>query len=157
MSPDTIAGKREESDSLRKLEFLIGHWELAYNIPKSRFSYATTGTGEGIFRRALNGKAILFDYKSLIDGQTGSAHGVFVRDGSAGLYRYWWFESSGAYDSASCSLIDENTLYMNWHNSVLRQTFRKINDDTIELHMDHPNADGEYDLVLEVIFTRNIH
>ena len=136
-----------------KLEFLIGHWDMEYNIPKSKFSPATTGSGKARFRRHLDNKAILLDYESLIDGLAGSAHGVFLWDKKTGIYRYWWFESSGAYDSASCNLIDDNTLYMNWHNSVLRQTFRKIDDNTIELHMDHPNADGDYDLYLEVILT----
>ena len=139
---------------MEKLEFLIGHWDLEYNIPKSHMSHATTGTGEGIFRRALDGKAILFDYQSLIDGQTGSAHGVFLWDEKSCIYRYWWFESSGAYDSASCSLIDENTLYMYWHSSVLRQTFRKVNDDKIILHMDEPVSNDRYANVLEVILTR---
>jgi hypothetical protein len=137
---------------MERLEFLIGHWDMEYNIPKSSMSHATTGTGEGTFRRYLDDNAIL--YVSLIEGQTGSAHGVFLWDEKAAIYRYWWFESSGAFMTASCNLIDTNTLYMNWHNSLLRQTFQKINDDEIMLHMDQPNARSEYDLVLEVIFSR---
>lgn len=140
---------------MEKLEFLIGRWDLDYRIPKSRFSRETAGTGEGTFRRALGSKAILFDYQSLIDGQTGSAHGVFLWDEKACIYRYWWFESSGAYDSASCKLIDEVTLYMNWHGSVLRQTFRKVDDQKIVLHMDEPVSDDKYANVLEVILTRH--
>ncbi|NQT27343.1 hypothetical protein HQ585_18460 [candidate division KSB1 bacterium] len=139
---------------MKKLEFLIGQWTLIYDIPESSFSHATTGTGEGTFRRDLDDKAILFDYSSLIDGEKGSAHGIFMWDEKAGIYRYWWFESSGAFTNASCNLIDDETLYMNWHNSLLRQTFQKITDDEIVLHMNSPNADGGYDLILEVIFRR---
>lgn len=145
---------RENETMMEKLGFLIGRWNLDYRIPQSRFSHATTGSGEGTFRRAVHDKVILFDYTCLIEGEKGAAHGVFAWDEKVSLFRYWWFESSGATDSASCNLIDDSTLYMNWHNSVLRQTFRKIDDDTVVLHMDHPNADGDYDLVLEVILNR---
>lgn len=139
---------------MEEFEFLIGSWNMKSNIPKSSFSEATTGTGFGTFKRALDDKYVFFDYESLFDEEKGGAHGIFAWDEKALLYRYWWFESSGAFMEATCNFVDEKTLFMNWHNSLLIQTFKKINKNKVILHMSNASSDNKFDLILEVIFTR---
>ncbi len=127
---------------------------MEYNIPKSSFSEATTGTGQGIFKRALDDKYVYFDYSTLIDGKKGQAHGIFAWDEKSKTYRYWWFESSGNFSTATCNFINDETLFMNWHDTLLIQTFKKVSSDKVILSMENPNSEGEYELILEVIFTR---
>ena len=142
---------------MKKFEFLIGNWNLDYKIPKSSFSEPVTGKGSGIFRRALNDKYVLFDYEaSFSTGDKATAHAIFARDEKSNVYRFWWFEDSGNFMSASCNFINETTLFMNWHNSLLRQTFRKIDDNTVELIMENPDKEGKRELILEVILKRKI-
>ena len=139
---------------MKKFEFLIGDWNLESKIPKSSFSEATTGSGFGTFKRALDDKYVFFDYESNIEGETGGAHGIFAWDEKVQIYRYWWFESSGSFMTATCDFTDNNTLFMNWHNSLLIQTFKKISKNKVVLHMSNASSENKFDLVLEVIFTR---
>ncbi|MBN2103117.1 DUF1579 family protein [bacterium] len=139
---------------MKKFDFLLGSWILEYRVPESSYSEAMTGTGRGVFKHTLENQYVMFDYECEVGGQKGQAHGIFGWDQKRQIYRYWWFESSGAFDTASCQFLNNDTLYMNWHGSVLRQTFRKTGDDEVMLHMEQPNADGCYDLILEVLFRR---
>lgn len=139
---------------MEKFEFLIGDWNLDYNVPKSSFSKATKGTGFGTFKRALDEKYVIFDYESNIEGETGSAHGIFAWDDKIKLYKYWWFESSGAFQQSTCNFIDKNTLFMNWHDTLLIQTFKKISENKVILEMSNAIAKNQFELVLEVVLTR---
>jgi len=139
---------------MKKFEFLLGTWEMAYHIPKSAFSEASTGSGQGEFKRALDDKYVYFDYKTLINGEKGQAHAVIAWDEKAQIYRFWWFESSGNFTQATCQFVNDNMLFMNWHDSLLTQTFTKKSDDQVILRMESPNAEGKYELVMEVVFTR---
>jgi len=146
---------------IEKLNFLLGEWDLEYNVPKTAFSEKMTGSGTGCFKRALQNKYIYFDYSfdysaSVGDSPTVEAHAVLVWDDKTKCYRFWWFESSGAFDTATCNLINDDTLALNWHNSLLVQTFQKISSTEVVLRMEHPKAAGEYELVLEVRFTKEI-
>ena len=78
--------KSQESKKMVKFNFLIGTWNMEYNIPKSSFHPGATGMATGTFKRALDDKYVIFDYVSLIDGEKGSAHGIFVWDEKAGFY-----------------------------------------------------------------------
>jgi len=98
---------------MNKFDFLLGDWILEYKVPKSAFHESATGSGSGTFKRALSDKYVIFDYFSSVGGQQGEAHGIFVRDEKANIYRYWWFESSGAFMQASCNFVNEKTLHMN--------------------------------------------
>jgi hypothetical protein len=139
---------------MEKFEFLIGSWNLEYNIPKSSFSEIKTGTGFGTFKRTLDDKYVFFDYKSNIEGETGVAHGIFAWEKKAQIYRYWWFESSGAYMEATCNFTDDDTLFINWHNSLLIQTFKKIDHKNVQLHMSNVISEDKNELILEVILIR---
>ncbi len=139
---------------MEKFDFLIGNWDLEYNIPKSTFSEAASGTGTGIFKRALENKYVYFDYFSLIDNKKGQAHAIFAWDEKAEIIRFWWFESSGNFQTATCKFINKDTLFLNWHDTLLRQTFKKIGPDKVVLRMENPDSKGHYELILEVIFTR---
>ena len=139
---------------MEKFEFLIGDWNLEYHVPKSAFSEAMTGSGHGTFKRALADKVVLFDYEASLPAGKGGAHGIFARDEKAKIYRYWWFESSGSFMAATCDFINEKTLFLNWHDSLLIQTFQKTEDGKVVLRMENPNAEGMFELILEVIFTR---
>ena len=140
---------------MEKFNFLLGNWNMEYNIPKSPFSEkATKGTGNGTFKRVLDDKYVQFDYSSLIDDKEGKAHGIFAWDEKFKMYRYWWFESSGNFTTATCNFINADTLFMNWHDTLLIQTFKKAGSNKMILRMENPNSNGEYELILEVIFTR---
>ena len=140
---------------MNKFNFLIGSWYLEYKIPKSPFSEKATGKGSGTFQRTLNNKYVIFDYKAYFStGDKAAAHGIFTWDEKLNMYRYWWFEDSGSYDTATCNFINDKTLFMSWHGSLLIQTFTKIDENTVELRMENPDKDGIFELVLEVIFKR---
>ena len=127
---------------------------MEYRIPKSVFSEEANGSGTGIFERALNDKYVYFNYSFSLTTGEGEAHAIFAWDESAKIYRFWWFESSGNFSKASCDFVSNEILFLNWHDSLLKQTFEKISQNEIILKMEHPNAEGKYELVLEVIFTR---
>ena len=139
---------------MEKFDFLLGDWDMEYRIPKSALSEAATGTATGTFKRFLDDKYVLFDYGSSLTEDQGEAHGIFVWDEKTKLYRYWWFENSGNFDQATCSFLDDGALFMNWHGSLFVQSFRAVDPDKVILRMEHPTAKGEYELAMEVIFTR---
>jgi hypothetical protein len=139
---------------MEKFGFLLGDWDLEYDVPKSSMSEAATGTGSGTFKRFLDDKYVTFDYScSLTTGQ-GQAHAIFVWDEKAKLYRFWWFENSGNFDQATCNFLSDKVLCLNWHDSLLVQSFRAVAPDKIILRMEQPTPKGEYELVMEVILTR---
>jgi len=140
--------------TMEKFEFLLGDWDMKYRVPKSSMSRAATGTGSGTFKRFMDDKYVLFDYScSLTTGQ-GQAHAIFAWDEKAKLYRFWWFENSGNFAQATCNFLNDKTLFLNWHDSLLVQNFRAVEPDKIILRMEQPTPEGEYELVMEVTFTR---
>ena len=140
-----------QTDRMKPFEFLIGNWDLDYTIPQSSFHAAATEKGAGTFSRVLNDRYVVFDYTTLSGG---AAHGIFGWDDKIQLYRYCWFENSGAFLTATCKFINENTLYMQWHDSLFIQTFTKINTSTVRLRMELPDAQGKYELIMEVMLRR---
>jgi hypothetical protein len=149
----SIRPKQEEP--MERLGFLIGDWMLEYKVPKSRFSEAATGTGAGTFRRALHDKYVYFDYSCSLTTGEGEAHGIFAWDPKAKMYKYWWFEDSGSFAEAAGNFIDDDTLFLKWHDTQLIQTFRRVDGTKIILRMEDRTPSGKYELVLEVVFTRN--
>lgn len=139
---------------MEKFDFLIGDWNLEYRVPKSAFSEAATGTGNGTFKRTLDEKYVYFDYSANIAGQEGQAHAIFGWDEKTKMYRYWWFESSGNFSTATCNFVNNETLFLNWHDTLLIQTFRKAGPNKVILRMENPDFEGKYELILKVIFTR---
>jgi hypothetical protein len=142
-----------------KFDFLLGTWNLEYKVPKSAFSEAATGTGTGTFKRALNDKYVYFDYTASLTtgdkaGKEGGAHGIFAWDEKANAYRYWWFECSGNFMEATCNFVNDDILFLNWHDTLITQTFTKVSANKVILRMEHPIAQEKYELILEVIFTR---
>ena len=140
-----------QPNEMQKFEFLLGNWNLEYRIPKSAFSEARTDSGTGTFKRALNDKYVFFDYSTKTGG---AAHGVFAWDDKGKVYRYWWFENSGAFQTATCNFVNDQILFLNWHDTLLIQTFAKESPDKVVLRMEHPNAQGKHELIMEVLFTR---
>jgi hypothetical protein len=139
------------TDIMDKFEFLLGSWNLEYRIPISKFSAAGSDEGIGLFKKALNDKYVIFEYST----KSGSeAKGIFAWDDKVKVYRYWWFESSGNFLSATCNFINDETLALNWHDTLLVQTFVKESPDRVILKMQYPSGKSEYKLVLEVILTR---
>ena len=138
-------------DKLHNFEFLYGDWNLEYRIPKSNLSDSGTDTGIGSFRKILKDSYVLFEYST----KSGSeAKGIFAWDDKVKVYRYWWFENSGNFLSATCNFVNDVTLAMNWHDTLLVQTFVKEGTERVVLKMQHPSVQGEYEIILEVIFTR---
>ena len=149
----------KRSNVMDKFDFLLGNWNLESKVPKSAFSEAATGTGTGTFKRALDDKYVYFDYSGSLTsgnkaGQEGGAHGIFAWDEKANVYRYWWFECSGNFMEATCNFVNNETLFLNWHDTLIIQTFNKVSANKVMLRMEHPVAQGKFELILEVIFTR---
>jgi len=140
-----------DSNAMNKFEFLLGDWNLKSRIPKSIFSEAGSDTGIGSFKRALNDKYVFFEYSTKSGGE---AKGIFAWDDKIKVYRYWWFENSGNYSAATCNFINDEVIAMNWHDSILVQTFVKDGPDKVILKMEYPSVKGGHELVLEVLFTR---
>jgi hypothetical protein len=139
------------SDAMDKFGFLLGNWNLEYRIPESIFSPAGSDSGTGSVIRALNDKYVIFEYSTASGGE---AKGIFAWDEKIKAYRYWWFENSGSFLSATCNFINDEILAMNWHNSLLVQTFTKEGKDKVVLKMQYPSQKGGYDPVLEVVLSR---
>jgi hypothetical protein len=140
-----------DPDVLEKFGFFLGSWNLDYRIPKSNFSEARSDRGSGSFKKILTDKYILFEYSTESGGE---AKGIFAWDDKIKAFRYWWFENSGSFATATCNFISNKTLAMNWHDTLLVQTFVKESTDKIILKMQNPSGQGGYDLIMEVIFTR---
>ncbi|MGB7062258.1 MAG: hypothetical protein WBF13_07895 [Candidatus Zixiibacteriota bacterium] len=144
----------KQTNPMEKFAFLLGDWNLEYKVPKSAFSEAATGNGTGTIKRALDDKYVIFDYSASLTIGEGAAHGIFAWDEKAKVYRYWWFEDSGSFLTATCNFVNDETLFLNWHDTLLIQTFRKAGLDKMILRMENPDSEGKYELILEVIFTR---
>ena len=80
--------------------------------------------------------------------------GIFAWDDKIEMYRYWWFENTGNYSQATCNFIDDNTLAMNWHDSLFVQTFFKESSNRVVLKMQYPIDDIGHKSVLDVTFTK---
>jgi len=145
----------KELDRMDKFEFLLGDWSLEYRVPKSSFGEADKGSGEGTTQRILGGRYVQFDYRASLERTgTGSARGIFAWDRAAQIYRYWWFEESGNFLAASCDFVAEGVLRLNWHDTLLVQTFSKQGLDRVLLRMERPVAGGGHEVIMEVLFTR---
>ena len=140
-----------KSDAISNFGFLLGSWNLDYRIPKSNFSDARTEKGSGSFKKILNDKYILLEYSTESGGE---AKGIFAWDDKVNIYRYFWFENSGSFATATCKFTDDETLAMNWHENLFVQTFSKQGPDRVVLKMQYPSAGGNYELVMEVLFSR---
>jgi hypothetical protein len=55
---------------------------------------------------------------------------------------------------ATCNFVSDDILFLLWHDSLLTQTFKKVDQNTVILHMENPDSEGNYELVLEVVLTR---
>lgn len=143
--------KQNAKDPIEKLDFFLGNWDLDYIIPESFMSKACRDSGTGSFHKILNDKYVMFEYST----DSGSeAKGIFAWDSHTESYKYWWFENSGIFLSATCNFISDDILAMNWHDSLLVQTFERKNPDRIILKMQYPSIKNCHQPVLEVIFTR---
>ena len=112
---------------MKKFEFLLGDWDLEYNVPESGFSKKSSGSGVGSIKRALNDKYVYFDYLATLTIGSGAAHAIFAWDEKSRIYRYWWFENSGNFLTATCNFIGDDILFLNWHETLLIQSFTKVN------------------------------
>ena len=139
------------SDVMNRFSFLLGDWNLKYRIPKTIFSPAGTDSGTGSFRRALKGNFVFFEYSTASGSE---AQGIFAWDDKVKVYRYWWFENSGNFSTATCNFVNDDTLAMNWHDTLMVQTFIKDGSDEVVLKMQYPAEKEGYEIVMEVIFTR---
>ncbi|MGD2095056.1 MAG: DUF1579 family protein [Phycisphaerales bacterium] len=146
-----------QTNMMEKFEFLLGNWNLEYKIPKSPFSEEDSGSGTGTIKRALDDKYVFVDYEATLASaseQKGKAHGVFAWDEKAKNYKYWWFESSGSFNEATCKFVNDEILFMNWPDSLLIQSFTKKGPDKMVLRMEYPVAQNKFESIMEVIFTR---
>lgn len=143
-----------EISPMDKFNFMLGKWNLNYRVPKSSLHMEEIGAGKGEAKKILNNRHVVFDYHAELTSGEATAHAVFAWDERRKIYRYWWFEDSGEFMEASCDFINDDTLCLNWYNSLLVQTFERKRKDKIVLLMKHPLNSNEYELVLEVEMTR---
>jgi hypothetical protein len=147
--------KAKQQNQMERFEFLLGDWNLEYKIPKSSLGEADSGSGTGTFKRALDDKYVILEYTcTLRTHGRGQAQGIFAWDDKSKVYRFWWFESSGNFSEATCNFIDDKTLFLTWHDTLLTQTFTKTGADKVILKMEQPRPAGKSELLMEVIFTR---
>ena len=139
------------SNALKKFDFLLGNWDMKSHIPASKFSEPGTDTGSGTFKKILNDQFICLEYSSKTGG---AAKGIFAWDEKISMFRYWWFENSGNFAEATCDFINDEVLAMNWHDSLLVQTFVREEPEKVVLKMEYPAQEGGHEVVLEVVFTR---
>lgn len=137
-----------------RLNFLLGKWNLDYKVPKSIFSDEDFGIGKGEFKKFLNNKFVKFDYDAKLSKSKVKAHAIFGWDDKNNIYKYWWFENSGAFMEAACNFTNANSLQINWQSSLLVQTFRLIKNGDVIMRMNYPANDNDNALILEVIFTK---
>ena len=141
-------------EEMGKFEFLLGDCSLDYHVPESSFSQADTGSGSGTFQRIFNDKYVTFDYECRLTDGNGRAKSIFAWDTKDHVYRCWWFEDSGNFNSAVCNFISDDVLYFHWNDGLLSQTFTKKDANMIILKMDQPIFGDRKELVLEVVLTR---
>lgn len=145
---------QKQSNKMDQFNFLLGKWNLKYKVPKSVFSDEDFGIGKGEFKTFLNNRFVTFDYDAKLSKREVAAHAIFGWDDKNKIYRYWWFENSGEFMEASCDFINENSLRLNWYNSLLVQTFHLIENGNIIMRMNYPINDNDNALVLEVLFIK---
>jgi hypothetical protein len=141
---------QEKLKPLDKFNFLIGHWRLIYEIPVSKFSEQDNGEGTGEFKKVLNDNYVKFTYKARLRSSETSAEGIFTWDDKSKLYRYWWFEDSGNFSSATCNFINDETLCLNWNDGLMVQSFKKESENKVTLRMMFPSDGIQYNVVLKV-------
>jgi hypothetical protein len=145
----------EKLKPLDKFNFLVGHWRLIYEIPESIFSEQDKGEGTGEFKKVLNDNYVKFIYKARLRSSETSAEGIFAWDDKSKLYRYWWFEDSGNFSSATCNFINDETLCLNWHDGLMVQSFKKESENEVILRMMYPSDGIQYNLVLKVTLIKD--
>jgi len=143
-----------ELNPMDKFRFLLGRWKLEYKVPKSQFNPGDSGEGEGEFKSILNKQYVTFEYHAKLSQGERAAQGIFAWDKKSKIYRYWWFEDSGEFNEATCDFIDENTLCLNWYNSILIQSFHKVEKGKVILLMKYPFSIDNYKTVLEVVLIK---
>ena len=94
------------------------------------------------------------DYSCSLTTGDSEAHGVFAWGQKAKVYRYWWFEDSGSFSEAAGDFVDSETLFLKWHETSLIRTFKRVDSNRIILRMEDKGTGGKYELILEVVFTR---
>lgn len=57
----------------------------------------------------------------------GEAKGIFAWDEKIKMFRCWWFENSGSFQSATCNFINDNTL------ACVRYTARQGEDFSLDV------------------------
>lgn len=137
---------------MQALSFMIGEWVLDYTV--TQYGHTTqTIRGTGSLRFLFNATYLTFDYQMIEKASAAmiaEAHAIFAWDMKAGLYRYYWFESSGSFHQATGALQDAHTLAFEWQGIKCTQIFRSVRADAMYLEMRCP----EQDLLLRVDFTR---
>jgi hypothetical protein len=144
----------DPNDRMNEFDFLLGTWDLEYIVPASSSAKRERGTGTGTFRRALNDKYVYFDYECHLPSGDGKAHAVFAWDEKARVYRYWWFEDSGSFLTATCAFVKPGILFLSWHDCLLTQTFSQENPGRVVLRMNQPDSRGKPATILKVVFRR---
>ncbi len=55
---------------------------------------------------------------------------------------------------ATCDFVNNDTLFLNWHDTLITQTFTKVSANKVILRMENPLAKEKFELILEVILTK---
>ena len=142
----------EAPDPMEAVAFLLGEWNLDYTATQQGKT-STDLRGNGVWRRLFEEAHLVFDYEveHKVSGDAmGGAHAVLAWDQKANVYRFHWFESSGAFQVAKGWLRDAKTLALDWLDTDCTQIFQQTGPDQMFLQMDCP----EQDLHLRVDFTR---
>jgi hypothetical protein len=137
---------------MARLGFMVGEWDLDYTAHYGGKADRDL-CGTGAIKPLYDGVYLWFEYE-VRNKRTheigGGARGIFAWDSKSEAYRYYWFESSGAFLNATASLRDAETLYLQWHGVDCTQIFQRVSDDALLLEMTCP----EQNLKLRVDMSR---
>jgi len=137
---------------MRALKFMVGDWALEYTVTQHGHTTQTI-RGTGSLRFLFDAAYLTFDYRMIekaTEKTIAEAHAIVAWDRQAGLYRYYWFESSGNFHQATGVLQDAQTLALEWQEINCTQIFRSVSADAMYLEMRCPAQE----LLLRVDFSR---
>jgi len=132
----------------KKLDWLVGTWDVAENFAKSEMGPGGAGKGVDTVSWTLGGMWLTSSYSS--DGPMGhyEGHGMLTWDENKKTYVSYWFDVFGGHselagDWQGDSLVVTSQEYsMEGHKWVERHTYKKVSDKQLDFKVEL-NQDGK--------------
>ncbi len=154
------------ADKLELLFKLAGKWKIEEEYPASEgLPQGATGKGEAVLKQALEGTALIGDYRSrskTMDTDV-SAHAVWTYDAANDQYAYFWFDNYGhayrfigQYQGRDKSFVFSRAESSDATSGTMseRHTYRIEDDDHLVFTMEFQTGPNAYELALTTHYTR---